>query len=168
MRCGWVLGGYTGWVLGTGWVQGRAIPVPSPQLLEEGISQRSGPVGPARAGVVGIWPDVLGTAPAHPCGARSVPVGPPLQDPRKCRLWANKARFNLISSKVSQNGEVSSESVQKASHSPCFQNGLQKSPLEIPRFPVSRAFSHKELMGRFDAWSGLYCQNDEVSPSVHT
>ena len=41
------------------------------------------------------------------------------------------------------------------------------SPLEILRFPYSLAFSGKELMGHFEAGSGLYCQNDEVSPSVH-
>ena len=29
---------------------------------------------------------------------------------------------------------------------PICQNGLRKSPLEIPRFPISVAFSHKELM----------------------
>ena len=32
---------------------------------------------------------------------------------------------------------------------PIFQNGLQKSPLEIPGFPFWPAFSPKELMGVF-------------------
>ena len=66
--------------------------------------------------------------------------------------------------KVSQNGRVSPEKCQKAYHSPCFQNRLQKSPLDFLRFPYFRAFSHKELMGHFDVHLGLYCQNDEVSP----
>ena len=41
------------------------------------------------------------------------------------------------------------------------------SPLEILRFTISPAFSHKELMGHFEASLGLYCQNDEVSLDVH-
>ena len=88
--------------------------------------------------------------------------------PGKPRLLANKARFHDISRKLSQNGQVSPKYVNKAYHSPCFQNAAQKSPLEILRFPFPDAFSHKELMGRFDPWSKVYCQNDEVSPDVHT
>ena len=86
----------------------------------------------------------------HPAG----PVGlgtpqPSLGYPRKCRLLANMARFHDIYCKVSQNREVSSKYVDKACHSPYFQNGSKKSPLEIPRFPYLTAFSHKELMGHF-------------------
>ena len=66
------------------------------------------------------------------------------------------ARFDLILLKLRQNGVVSPEYVEKACHSPCFQNGRVKSPLEILRFPFSRAFSHKELMGHFDGCAGLY------------
>ena len=40
---------------------------------------------------------------------------------------------------------------EKAYVSPCFQNASVKSPLEILRFPFLGAFSHKELMGLFDA-----------------
>ena len=83
--------------------------------------------------------------------ARSVPLqGPSLDIPLECRLWANMARFNVISLEVSQNGQVSPKKCQKASISPCFQNGLKKSPLGILRIPYLAAFSHKELMGRFD------------------
>ena len=53
--------------------------------------------------------------------------------------------------------------MHKACHSPYFQNGLQKSALGILRFTFSVAFSHKELMGHFEVYLGLYCQNDEVS-----
>ena len=51
---------------------------------------------------------------------------------------------------------------------PIFKNGSQKSPLDFLRFPHSGAFSHKELMGHFDPLTEVYCQNDEVSPDVHT
>ena len=109
-------------------------------------------------------------ASAHPAS------GPPRQaGARSLRSlsggWAPRAiraRFTVISCKVSQNDEVSPNLVEKASHSPCFQNGLQKSPLDFPRFPYSTAFSHKELMGCFRPNGGVYCQNDEVSPDVHT
>ena len=60
------------------------------------------------------------------------------------------ARFHDISQDISQNGQVSPKYVKKASLSPCFQNGLGKSPLDILRFPSGLAFSHKELMGHFE------------------
>ena len=63
------------------------------------------------------------------------------------------ARFDVISQKLSQNRVVSAEYVEKACHSPCFQNRVKKSPLEILRFPFWDAFSHKELMGHFDAYA---------------
>ena len=63
---------------------------------------------------------------------------------------------------------MSPENVNKAYHSPYFQNGSQKSALEFLRFPFLVAFSHKELIGLFWPDHGLYCQNDEVSPNVHT
>ena len=74
------------------------------------------------------------------------------------------ARIDLIFYKVSQNREVSPVFIEKACHSPHFQNGVQKSPLEILRIPFRPAFSHKELMGLFWRYHGLYGQNDEVSP----
>ena len=88
----------------------------------------------------------------HPCGARSVAQAPSLylpQLPGKCRLWANKARFQVKYTKVSQNDEVSPKSVHEACHSPYSQNGLQKSALGFLGFLYSLAFSHKELMGGF-------------------
>ena len=73
----------------------------------------------------------------------------------KCRPGPIRARIDLILPKVNQNGGVSPKYHQKAYHSPCSQNGSQKSALEIPRIPFSRAFSHKELMGHFDVHSGF-------------
>ena len=112
---------------------------------------------------------VSGTAPPahtryHPSGARSVPAGPPCTWCPLPASWPIVARFHDILLKVSQNTEVSPKSVQKACHSPYSQKRSKNSPLEILRFPLSGAFSHKELMGYFDHYLGLYCQNDEVSP----
>ena len=103
----------------------------------------------------------------HPCGARSVPCGSLPGTSQNAASGPIKARFHDIFSKVSQNRVVSPKYIEKASHTPYFQNGLQKSALEILGFPISLAFSHKELMGHFNPWVGLYCQNDEVSPNVH-
>ena len=85
------------------------------------------------------------------------PPGPvrSLQDPPCTRTsqiaasWPITARFDLNFSKVKQNGRVSLKYVEKAYVSPCSQNGLQMSPLEIPGFPYLLAFSPKELMGLF-------------------
>ena len=119
--------------------------------------------------VPGTRPQLLGgRVQDHPCGARSVAQAPSLSWTLKCRLWANKARFHLIFYKVSQNGGVSPVYVEKACHSPCFQNGCQSSPLGILRFPFRLAFSHKELMGHIRPWARVNGQNDEVSPDVHT
>ena len=106
-----------------------------------------------------------GTTPAGPGRPTR---GPPCTRTLRCRLLANKARFHDIFYKVSQNRRVSLKSVEKACHSPYFPKRSQKSPLDFLRFPFCVAFSHKELMGRFDPYSVVYCQNDEVSPDVHT
>ena len=94
-----------------------------------------------------------GDGPAPTLRARSVlaPPGPPwCRTSQIAASWPKRARFQSYFYKVSQNGVVSTKSVEKAYHSPCFQNPVEKSPLEILRFPFSRSFSHKELMGHFD------------------
>ena len=139
--------GYIGWV----------IPGPSTDALCSGssaVTAKRAPEALQGAGVGGHsaagerW---AGRVYPHPPG----PVGhlrcPPWDIPLDCPPGANTARFHDILLKVSQNGQVSPENVNKASHSPCFQNGLRKSPLEILRFPFWRAFSHKELSGHFGA-----------------
>ena len=98
----------------------------------------AGPDGPAGAGSGGVWDwtrdrrlDGSWRPPSGP--GRS--CGPPcLQDPRNAASWPIRARLGSISHKVSQNGVVSPEIVYKACHSPYFQNGPQKSPLEFLRF----------------------------------
>ena len=162
------------WVGIAGWVPGWAIPgycPPSGFARGEVHMQRSGPRKPLQgAGVGGIWSSdvpAAGTGYPHPCGARSAHPWTSLGYPSECRLWANKARFQSISYKVSQNGQVSPINVEKACHSPYFQNELGKSPLEILRFLYLRAFSHKELMGHFAPYLGLYCQMTKCRRCAH-
>ena len=103
-------GGYNGWVIRDA-IPGY-YPAPSPPA-----DQRPKGAGPAcgQGGSEAGWAypggvDGGGDGPRyHPgtAGARSVP-GPSLYlGPCKCRLTANRARFNLILLKVSQNGVVS-------------------------------------------------------------
>ena len=85
-----------------------------------------------------------------------------------CRLWANKARFSVFLLKLSQNGVVSPEKCNKASHSPCFQKRLRKSALEIPGFPFLSAFSHKELMVLFWAGADFTVKMTKCRQNAHT
>ena len=57
---------------------------------------------------------------------------------------------------------------EKACHSPYFQNTVQKSPLEILRFPFPVAFSRKELMGHFDPHGYIIVKMTKCHPDVHT
>ena len=135
-------GGYTGGVLAQPHCSRR-----------EALRQRSGPRKPCKgwSGWSQGWTDVpaagrlLGTT----LRARSPCRLPVPRTLRNAASWPIRATFDLFSCKVSQNGIVSPKYVEKASNSPCFQNGLQKSPLEKLRFPFSLAFSHKELLGPF-------------------
>ena len=143
-------GGYTGGY----W--GGAIPGYYPAAAKRRPRQRSGPRKPQGAGVGGLGCSAHGVVFGggvgllyHPSG----PVGPCrpslYRTPWNAASGPIRARFHLIFLKVSQNRGVSPKSTEKACHSPCLQNGLKNSPLEIPRFPISLAFSHKELMVPF-------------------
>ena len=145
---------------------------PATQHAARGANPTSaaGPGRPAGPGVGG-WgaADVLGRRRGRLSGttlrARSVPLAPPCpRYPQNAASGPIGARFHLISYKLSENGVVSPKSVEKACVSPYFQNGVQKSPLNILRFPFSLAFSHKELLVPFLTRRHVYCQNDEVSP----
>ena len=103
-----------------------------------------------------------------PSGPGRYPAGPSLvMGPRNAASWPIRARFTPLYSKVSQNREVSPKYHEKASHSPYFQNGRQKSPLEILRFPFPRAFSHKELMAHFDGAMDFIVKMTKCRQSVH-
>ena len=119
----------------------------------------------------GLQCSAAGTAPGtHPCGARSVTPGalPGTWTLRNAASGPIRARFQVISGKVSQNGGVSPKYVQKAYVSPCFQNAAQKSPLEILRFPFSSAFSHKELMAHFRPGLRFIVKMTKCRLDVHT
>ena len=97
-----------------------------------------------------LFGDGGGDGPGPPFGPGRSPLGPSLS--RTLQIAASqpiRARFLLISRKVSQNRVVSPKYHEKAYVSPYFQNGLRKSALDFPRFPYLLAFSHKELMGVF-------------------
>ena len=160
---------------GTGWCTGGVYRVGNTgglyrypaTLLEETHGQRSGPRRPCRGrsgwSMGRTYRGRRRDGHSPPCGPGRHPAGTSLGIPSECRLTANRARIHQYFSKVSQKAEVSPKNVEKACHSPCFQNVLEKSPLDFLGFTFSAAFSHKELMGHFDARVGLYCQNDEVS-----
>ena len=139
-----------------GWVYRWVIPGTQP--LRDHCSgskpdSEAGPGSPCQgAGVGGQVQRASGPAP-HPSGPFPAVTGCFWdlleQDPTHGRLNLQKARLTSIFSKVSLNGQVSPKCVDKACHSPCFQNGLRKSPLGFLGFLFLPAFSHKELMGLF-------------------
>ena len=127
-----IAGGYTGWVSG-----GLYRYPPSPyHAAKPTADQRPQGAGPRSAGVgrmqVGAPKDSVRRrgrsqvppTPATPGGFRG-----PLRctwDLADCRLWAIRARFDLILLKVSQNGRVSPKYVKKACHSPYFTKRVRK------------------------------------------
>ena len=148
-------GGYRGGVYRVG--RGRGIPGVLPSCSGRGVlTAERAPEGPQ-----GLeW--VVSTARAfrHPGpptpgplvlpGPASLSWAPPSSKPASGPI---RARFHDISLKVSRNGHVSPKYVEKACLSPYIQNELVKSPLEILRFPICLAFSHKELMAHFDPYT---------------
>ena len=147
-----------GQVYGLGMVPGTGIRVgtgegytgyPAMLLGERCADSEAGPGRPAGPGVGGQHSSgVRLHTPTTPCGrARSAGVWTLLgQIPASGPI---RARIHQYFSKVSQNDGVSPKYVHKAYHSPCFQNGHQKSPLGKLRFPFWLAFSPKELMVPF-------------------
>ena len=151
-RGGYGPGGYTGVWYRVGIREG-AIPGTQPAARGGSYPAKRAPEVPCRGtGVGGVGPG----RPLHPRpptpGPEGLPGPAPLSgacSPVNAASGPIRARFDLILVEYSQNREVSPKSVEKAYRSPYFQNELGKSPLEIPRFPFSPAFSAKELMGQF-------------------
>ena len=138
----------TGWGI-PGWVPGWVIPGHPAGCSRRSPDSEAGPGSPAGAGVGGLGAGRTGTVMYHPAGPVGSP-GPSLyMTSQKRPSTAIGTRIDLILLKVSQKDEVSPEYVQKACHSPYFQNDAQKSPLGFLRFPFLAAFSPKELMGHF-------------------
>ena len=142
-------------MVGTGWVYRVGIwegytgyyPAAKDVPVKRRPDQRSGPRKPKGLEWVGLAAAPSTSAPT--LRARSAWAGLPGAPRAKAASGPITARFSYILLKVSQNDEVSPLFTEKACHSPCSQNGLQKSPLEKLRFPFWPAFSCKELMGLF-------------------
>ena len=157
-----------GAVYGWGMVPGWGIPVgtrvgntgspsqsaASPPMPEESARHSgAGPVGPAGAGVGGVWcSDVTVGGDGswyHPPGPVG-PHGPSLyQDPRNAHLQPKGRDSMTFTRKLVKTTKCRHNMSKRPVIVPIFQNGLQKSALEILRFPFPAAFSPKELMGLF-------------------
>ena len=137
-----------GWVYGVGRREGYTGVLPS-HLESGGSDSEAGPgtlQGVEWVVTAAACARALGPPTPLRYGARSAVLG---LSPGKCASGPIKARLRSISQKLSQNPRVSPKYHEKASHSPCFQNGPQMSPLDFLGFPFSSAFSGKELMGLF-------------------
>ena len=142
-----------------GWVLGGAIPGHYPPSTlkspPQAIPAKRAPEAPGGLEWVGIA--VRGWAgPSTTLRARSCPpVGPPCTGTLECRLLANKARFEVKPGNLVKTTKCHQKVCKRPALVPILQNGSQKSPLDFYRFPFLVAFSHKELMGLFDANVGL-------------
>ena len=124
---------------------------PSPG--EQSQTQRSGPVGPAGAGVVGsgaagvtVGGDGLLYHPTGPVG----PTGPSLyRTPQNAHLGPIGRDLRSFLIKLVKTVKCRRKVCKRPVIVPNIQNGSGKSPLGFLRFPFSSAFSRKELMGPF-------------------
>ena len=97
---------------------------------------------------------VIAAAPArspryHPPGPVDGPAGPlPVPGPAP-RLLANKARFNLILSKVSKNDEVSPKYVEKACVSPYIPKRVPEVTSSNSQISISRSLLLQGINGPF-------------------
>ena len=144
-------GGYTGVVyrVGTGEGYTGTQPAARGDLQIPAKRARS----PAGGGVVGIWRSGAlgdgGQLPGPPCGPGRVPGTLPVLGPAIPALQPIGRDSITFSIKLVKTAKCHQECRKRPVIVPIFQNGSQMSALEIPRFPFSVAFSHKELMGLF-------------------
>ena len=132
MAPGGYQGGYTGW-----WV-GRAIPGTTQRPREDPPDSEAGPGQPCRGWewvVRRVRPRERPRAVPRPTlrarSLRSLVWGPLLEN---AASWPIRARLLLFSHKLSQNGIVSPEYVEKACLSPYFQNEPQSQLLIFSDF----------------------------------
>ena len=148
-------GGYTGWVYRVG--NTRAIPGTQPRCSGRGPdpaerapeAQGLEWVGSGARAYLGT---AAGTVLPHPAG----PVGPGQPDPP----WAGPCGLpppghigrdlTSFSIKLVKTAECHRNVSKRPVIVPIYQNGSQKSPLDFLGFPISLAFSHKELMVPFE------------------
>ena len=123
----------TGWVYRVG-IQGgyRGSTTQPPREEDPSPAERApeAPVGLEWVGD-GVWTRVpgcsaAGTALYHPAGPVGSPWAPPCTGPQNAASGPIGARFDLISYKVSKNGQVSPKKCEKASHSPYIPKRVQK------------------------------------------
>ena len=157
-----------------GWVYrvGNTVPTQLPRAeARRNPTSEAGPVTPAGGGVGG-WGgladpfacDIPGTSEPTPSGPGRYSPAPGRGlpgSPRAAGLGRDSMPYSL---KLVKTTKCHRKVFKRPTLVPVCQNGSGKSPLEIPRFPFWLAFSCKELMGHFDPWTIVYCQNDEVSP----
>ena len=153
--------------MGPGRYGGGVIPVPSHAARGEAYPAKRAPEGPAqglewvgyasgaRPGPVPPLRGPVGTLRVPPC------TGPSL--PGNAASWPIRRELRTISRKLVKTAKCRPNMSKRPVIVPIFKKRLRNSPLEILRFPLFSAFSHKELMVLFCAWDGLYGQNDEVS-----
>ena len=134
------------------------LPTQLPRAEGAGMYSEAGPGIPSPAGggvewVVHAWDRPLRVSrcvrlvPYPPCGPGRAWEALPGRGPGSS---GKRARLRTLFSKVSQNDEVSPKVSKRPVIVPILKNGSRKSPLDFLRFPSEPAFSHKELMGRFD------------------
>ena len=118
-----------GWVTRVGipgWVREGVLPGYYPAARGGVLNQRSGPRKPCRGWSGWVqgsgrtrYGDGGGDGRYHPSGPVGPTSGPSLYLPLRLPPYSQKrARFQVISYKVSQNDEVSPEFAEKACHSP--------------------------------------------------
>ena len=162
----WCRVGIPGWVYRVGTRVGYYRDT-QPAARGEVQHQRSGPVGPAGAGVVGAGARTYraaGTAPGPPLrGPVDALWASPCPGPSECRPGPIRRDSMKFLRKLVKTAECHQKCQKRPVIVPILQNGYQKSPLDFLGFPFGAAFSHKELMGHFEAYTDVHCQNDEVS-----
>ena len=133
----WV-GGYQGWLY-------RVLPSCSGRVQ----IQRSGPRKPCK-GWSGWYLEPGAGRSVPTLRARSVPCRAlPGTDLAERPSLAYRARIDLISWKLSQNGIVSPKCVEKACHSPHIQKRVQKSPLDISQISTFASLLSQGINGLF-------------------
>ena len=151
VRARWV----PGWGI-PGWVLGGLYRVPSHAARGDTCDSEAGPGSPSRgAGVGGHRGRANGgpvRLPDHPAGPVGPPCGPPCLGPLEWPSWTKGRDSDLISIKLVKTAECHQKCAKRPVIVPIFKNGSQMSPLDFLGFPYYAAFSHKELMGRFDPY----------------
>ena len=144
---------YRYWVVRAGWVYrvGNTGSQALPSYRAKG-GPRYSEAGPVALQGRSGW--YLG--PEYPCAPGDHPSGPvgslqapPCHLPENAASWPIRRDSTSFSIKLVKTAECHQNMSKRPTLVPISQNGSRKSPLDILGFPISLAFSHKELMGMF-------------------